>query len=264
MTPPHRTALKPNSRKPHDRSIPIHAEIQRDIEDKIMRGEWQPGDRVPNEQDLAKTYNCSRMTVNKALSNLSAAGLLIRKRRSGSFVAMPRFEEPLLAIQDIRAEVLSTDRSYNFEIMYRTIRTVAEATDAGHLGVPLLTRMLCIDVMHYADGLPFALEARQINLHVLPEADKETFEKMPPGSWLLANVPWSEGEHSLRAISADEVLARQLKISIGTACFSMARRTWRNGELITFVRLVYPGERHRFVVRFGPGGPSAGLLNLAK
>jgi GntR family histidine utilization transcriptional repressor len=247
------TAALQNSDNP---ALPLHLEIQRDIEGKIMRGEWQPGDRVPPEHELTKVYNCSRMTVNKALSTLSAAGLVVRKRRSGSFVAMPRLEEPLLAIPDIRAEVLTTDRSYGFDILYRTIRSVDDITDANHIGVPLRSRMLCLDVMHYADGLPFALEARQINLHVLPQAELESFEKLPPGSWLLANVPWSEGEHSVRAISADEVLARQLKIAAGTACFSIARRTWRDGQLITFVRLVYPGERHRFVVRFGPGGPA--------
>jgi GntR family histidine utilization transcriptional repressor len=255
MKKPRGDAIQPDPKAPRNSALPIHLEIQLDIEGKIERGEWRPGDRVPVEHELTKVYNCSRMTVSKALSRLSAAGLLIRKRRSGTFVAMPRLAEPLLTIPDIRAEVLSTDRTYNFTILGRTIRTVTDLTDANHLGVPLRSPMLCIDVMHYADSLPFALEARQINLNVVPGAADETFETISPGEWLVAHFAWSEGEHSLRAISADEILARQLKISVGTACCSVARRTWINGDLITFVRLVYPGERHRFVLRFGPGGP---------
>lgn len=218
-----------------------------------MVGEWKPGDRVPAEHELVKTYGCSRMTVNKALSGLAAAGLIVRKRRKGSFVAMPRIEEPLLTIQDIRAEVLSTDRTYSFDILYRGIRTITDATDAAHIDVPLQTRMLCLDVMHYADSLPFTLESRQINLSVVPEAADESFADTPPGTWLLRNVPWTDGEHSLRAVSADELMAKQLRIAPGTACISIARRTWRAGDLVTFVRFLHPGERHRFVVRFGPG-----------
>ncbi len=255
MKKPRGDAIQPDPKPPRNSALPIHLEIQLDIEGKIERGEWRPGDRVPVEQELTKVYNCSRMTVSKALSRLSAAGLVVRKRRSGTFVAMPRLAEPLLTIPDIRAEVLSTDRTYSFTILGRTIRTVTDLTDANHLGVPLRSPMLCIDVMHYADSLPFALEARQINLNVVPGAADETFEEISPGEWLVAHFAWSEGEHSLRAISADEILARQLKISVGTACCSVARRTWINSDLITFVRLVYPGERHRFVLRFGPGGP---------
>lgn len=239
-------------------ALPIYQEIQRDIERKIMSGEWMPGDRVPAEHELVKTYNCSRMTVNKAISSLAASGLIVRKRRSGSFVAVPRMEEPLLTIQDIRAEVLSIDRAYSFAVLHRGIRTITDPTDAGHLvGVPVGTRMLCLDLVHYADSLPFTLESRQINLSVVPEAETEPFADTPPGTWLLNHVPWTDGEHSVRAVSADEVMAKQLRIPTGTACMSIARRTWRTGNLVTFVRLIYPGERHRFVVRFSPASTGA-------
>lgn len=236
----------------------INHEIQNDLKNKILSSELNPGDRVPTEQELMEIYNCSRMTVNKALSSLVASGFIVRQRRKGSFVAKKRVQEPLLAIQDIRAEVLATDSMYSFKVIYRGVRTITDSVEAKHIGVPENSSMLCIDVMHYADNLPFALESRQINLAVVPEAANQKFDDMPPGSWLLANVIWTEGEHSLRAISADDVLARQLSIPGGTACFSIARRTWLDGTLITFVRLIYPGEKHRFLVRFG-AGPAANV-----
>lgn len=242
---------KPRRPAPHD--LPIYLEIQRDIERKIIGGAWKPGDRVPAEHELVKSYGCSRMTVNKALSALAAAGLIVRKRRSGSFVAMPRIEEPLLTIQDIRTEVLATDRAYRFDILYRGERVLSDPTDARHVGVPVGTRMLCLDVMHYADNLPFTLETRQINLSVVPEAADETFAETPPGTWLLRHVPWTDGEHSLRAVTADGLMAKQLEITPGAACISITRRTWRADALVTFVRFLHPGDRHRFVVRFGPG-----------
>ncbi|MGI6245386.1 MAG: histidine utilization repressor [Pseudochelatococcus sp.] len=227
-----------------------YAEIQRDIESKIATGEWGPGTRIPPERELVELYNCSRMTVNKALSSLAASGMISRKRRSGSFVAPPRIEEPLMHIQDIHAEVLAIDRTYSFEITNRSIRKATDQLDARHVGVPIGTRLLTLEVMHYADNLPFTMETRQINLDAVPQVERLQFKDEPPGSWLLHNVPFTEGEHSIRAVSADAILAKRLQVVERTACISVARRTWLDGQLITFVRLIYPGDRHRFVVRF--------------
>jgi GntR family transcriptional regulator, histidine utilization repressor len=233
-------------------SISMYAEIQRDIESKIMTGEWAAGTRIPPERQLLEFYKCSRMTVNKALSSLAASGMITRKRGSGSFVAPPRIEEPLMHIQDIRAEILAIDRTYSFTITDRSIRKVTEVIDARHVGVPIGTRLLFLEVMHFADNLPFTMETRQINLDAVPQVERLEFKDEPPGSWLLKNIPFSEGEHSIRAISADAMMAKRLQVVERTACMSIARRTWYNGELITFVRLIYPGDRHRFLVRFKP------------
>lgn len=241
-----------NERRPDRQPSARYAEIQRDIEAKITTGEWAPGTRIPPERELVETYNCSRMTVNKALSSLAASGMITRKRKSGSFVAPPRIEEPLMHIQDIRAEVLAIDRTYSFKITSRSIRTATDPLDARHVGVAVGTRLITLEVMHYADDLPFTMETRQINLNAVPQVETMQFEGEPPGSWLLNNIPFTEGEHSIRAVSADSILAKGLQVVERTACISIARRTWLEGELITFVRLIYPGDRHRFVVRFKP------------
>jgi GntR family histidine utilization transcriptional repressor len=232
---------------------PIYVEIQREIGNNILSGKWPPGHRIPPESELVTTYNCSRMTVNKALSNLVAAGLIIRRTRSGSTVAT-RLAEPLLSIQDIRAEVLSLGRTYRFKIVSRSVHKITNAADATHIGVSVGTPMLVIEALHFAGDEPFAMEFRQINLAAAPNAQNADFSKIPPGTWLLEEVAWTEGEHSLRAISADQVMAKSLHVDRGAACMSLTRRTWKGVELITFVRLLYPGDRHRFILRFSPSG----------
>src|SRR5882724_8525826 len=88
-----------------------YTEIQRALEGAIVSGEWPPGARVPSEQELLKRYRCSRMTVNKALSALAASGLIIRRRRTGSFVATPDVENNVLQIHDTEEEVLREGKS---------------------------------------------------------------------------------------------------------------------------------------------------------
>ena len=64
----------------------LHQRILADISERIVSGDWPPGHRIPFEHELSAEYQCSRMTVNKALSQLAKSGLIERRRRSGSFV----------------------------------------------------------------------------------------------------------------------------------------------------------------------------------
>jgi cytochrome c-type biogenesis protein CcmF len=57
----------------------LHQRIRADIQERILSGAWPPGHRVPAEHELMAEYGCSRMTVNKALSALAAAGLIDRR-----------------------------------------------------------------------------------------------------------------------------------------------------------------------------------------
>ena len=60
----------------------LHERILNDVREKIVSGTWPPGFRIPFETDMAKDYGCSRMTVNKALTQLARYGLLERARKS--------------------------------------------------------------------------------------------------------------------------------------------------------------------------------------
>ena len=110
--------------------------------------------------------------------------------------------------------------------------------------------MARIECRHCADDVPFALEDRLIDLDAVPEAATADFASDPPGSWLLHHVPWTEAEHSIRAIVADQKTAKALKIAVGAPCLVIERHTWRIARPLTSVRLVYPGESHKLVARF--------------
>lgn len=232
----------------------LYAEIQNDIKGLIKSGAWPPGYRIPSEHELMEQYGCSRMTVHRAISALAAAGLVVRKRRSGSFVATPRTEETVLEIHDIKAEIAATGRAYRCELIQRRIRP-ATAEDAERLQVKVGHEVLAIEARHLADKQPFVLERRLINLEAVPDARNEAFDDGPSGSWLLRRVPWSDAEHSIRAISARADIAAQLGVSRGAACLLVERRTWHSNMPVTYVRLFYPGDRHQLVGRFRPAIP---------
>jgi GntR family histidine utilization transcriptional repressor len=232
-------------------ALPRYTEIQRALEAQIMSGAWQPGHRVPAEHELLKQYRCSRMTVSKALSALAVAGLIIRKRRSGSFVAPRAADETVLELHDTKSEVLASGRSYSYEILSRRIRT-ATAMDVKRFGVPARGRVLALLVVHFAGDRPFVVEDRIFNLGLIPNAAQEQFKNTPPGSWVLKVLPWTNTEHAIWAMAATGALAKRLAVAEGAACLVVERKTWQLGQPITFVRLTYPGTLHRLIGRFRP------------
>ncbi|WP_410582012.1 GntR family transcriptional regulator [Amycolatopsis sp. lyj-108] len=74
----------------------LHLKIRRELEEKIQRGDLPPGARLPTEAELQSQYGVSRATAQRALNELANAGLVVRRRRHGTFVADVRQQINLL------------------------------------------------------------------------------------------------------------------------------------------------------------------------
>ncbi len=229
----------------------LHAQILGDIEDRILSNAWPPGHRIPSELELAERYQCSRMTVNKVLTQLAHAGLIERRRKAGSFVRRPHSQSAVLEIKDIQAEAHELGMDYRYRIVSARKRR-SRADDRASLGVNPADSVLDLTCLHFAGRRPFCLEQRLINLDAVPTAARETFAEQAPGAWLMSRVPWTAAEHRIRAEGADRNVAEHLQTTVGTACLVIERRTSWAEQPVTFVRLTYPGSAHQLVARFTP------------
>jgi GntR family transcriptional regulator, histidine utilization repressor len=231
---------------------PLYQVIRSAIEGRIMSGALRPGDRIPFEHELMAEYGCSRMTVNKALSALASAGLIARQRRRGSFVTQPRIHMAALQIPDIREEIEKRGHTYALRLVTRSIHE-ANAAEAALLRLPAGRELLSLRCVHLADGRPYAVEARLINLAAVSEARDADFAAVPPGSWLLAHVPWTEAEHRITAAPAGEA-AELLGLDVTRPCLVLERWTWREAEAITYVRTAFDGDRFDLTAHFAAQG----------
>ena len=231
-------------------TVSLSETIQGDIEARIRSGEWAPGDRIPSESEFVARYGCSRMTVNRVLSRLSERGVIVRRRKAGSFVAPPRNDSAMfLEIRDFAREAAGQGRRYRYEILLRRPESLSRTRAASlrlEPGRPVL-RVLCL---HVLDEQPHAYEDRVISLVEVPAARDETFAASPPGTWLLGHVPWTEARHTIRAVNADVTLAGILGIGERDACLVLNRRTWNQSGFVTDVDITYPGEGHELTGQF--------------
>jgi GntR family histidine utilization transcriptional repressor len=245
------------------RPVSLHQQILSDIEENILSGKWPPGFRIPFEHELVEQYQCSRMTVNKVLTQLVGRKLIERRRRVGSFVTKPHSSSAVLEIVDIKAEVEGTGRPYRYEIKSRR-KKAADTRDRQLLEVQEGSPILRLAVRHYAGAAPFCFEERLISLIAAPEAADEQFEDLPPGSWLVQQVPWSVAEHRIRAVAVPADAAAALNIAPGTPGLVIERRTWSADRAVTFVRLTYPGDEHELVAHFNPAPQQRGQKRAAR
>lgn len=233
------------------RAATHHDRILTEIRDNIVSGRWKPGHRLLYETDMAQRYGVSRMTINKVLTQLTREGFLERRRRLGTFVATPRVQSAVLDIADIEREISQRGLAYSYRLRARAIRPPT-AEEQARLRPAGTGDVLAIAALHSADGQPFCDEDRLINLSAAPLAAEQDFSAVAAGSWLLREVPWSSATHAIRAVGATAAEARRLAIRAGDPCLEILRRTEKGGECVTWVRLLYPGERHQLFAEFSP------------
>ena len=86
-------------------NAPAYQGIKDFILERIHSGEWAEGDLVPSENELAREFKVARMTVNRALRELTSEQVLTRVQGAGTFVARPKYESTLVAIRSISDEI---------------------------------------------------------------------------------------------------------------------------------------------------------------
>ena len=216
----------------------IRAEVMQRIRLRI----WPPGGLIPTEAVLAQEFGCARATVNRALTDLADQGVLERKRKAGTRVAMLPVRKATLDIPVIRAEVAARGQTYAFRLLTRTLATPPVGV-AARLGLSSGVAMLHLETLHLADGQPQVFEDRWLNPDVLP-APAPDFARVSANEWLVSSVAFVTGDIAFSAEPASPAEADALSVAPGAALFITERCTWGVDAPITWVRLAHgPGYR---------------------
>lgn len=216
----------------------VHDEVLR----RIHAREWPPGGAIPHEADLAVTFGCARATVNRALRALATAGILDRRRRVGTRVALHPVRKATLSIPLISAEVAARGQHHSYCLL-------SQSMDRPPIAIQSLlgtgTRpLLHLIALHRADEAPYVFEDRWVNTDVVPDLLTVDLTRETANAWLVANAPFTRGDIAFSAQGATETDVQALGCALGTALFIVDRTTWNGPAPITAVRLAYaPGYR---------------------
>ncbi|NBQ86117.1 MAG: histidine utilization repressor [Betaproteobacteria bacterium] len=229
--------------------VPAYEQVKAHIRGHIASGQWRPGDTVPSEAALMRQFGVSRMTVNRALRELAAEGLVLRLRGSGTRVAALHRISSRLMLRDIHEEIIERGHAHAAQVLLlRTER--APAALARSLGLRGGDRVFHVVLVHLENGVPIQYEDRHVNPAVTPDFLQIDFSQITPTRHLLECAPLTEASYTIEAClpTADE--ARALAIRRAEPCLLMRRRTVSGAHVASVARLLYPGSRHSFDGQF--------------
>ncbi|OQP05985.1 phosphonate metabolism transcriptional regulator PhnF [Geobacillus sp. 46C-IIa] len=229
--------------------VPIYYQLEQYMKEKIEKGEWQPGEMIPSERELAETYHISRMTVRQAVNNLVNDGYLIRRRGKGTFVAAKKIEQPLKGLtsfsEDMRSRGMEPD---TIVLGFETVP--ASGKLAEWLAVKEGDALYEIRRLRLADGSPMALETLYIPRALAPHLTREIVN----GSvyeFMEKEVGFAIGTavQVLEASVARKLEAEHLQVKEGAPVLLLERRTYLDdGRPLEVVKSVYRGDRYKFIV----------------
>lgn len=232
-------------------SEPLYKRIKQMIVSRIDAGDWKPGDKIPTEHALVKELDASRMTVNRALRELTQEQILVRRQGSGTYVSPPRLETGLLEIRNIAEDI--TERGNHHESRVLLLKA-EKANDDIAKALQIEAGVTCFHslCLHLENGEPVQLEDRFVNSDLVPEFLDQDFTAMTTGGYLLANVAYTHADHKISASLPDNRQTEQLKLNSSEPVLILERKTYCPEGVITVVRLYHPSSRFEFGGTFIP------------
>ena len=217
----------------------------------IREGSWPDGYRIPSEAELMKKFSASRMTVNRAVKELAAQGLLYRERGRGTFVAKPVPRSELLNIRDIEEEIRERGGTYFSEL--KSIGPEPESPLTTHVfGREGATNIARSKVIHHENGKPLQLEDRWVNLDAAPGYLEVDFSRTTAYRHLMQSAPLQKAEHELTAVLPTPEQQTFLQVQANEPCLLLKRKTWSGDRLVSYAELLYPASRYSFGGVFSP------------
>lgn len=227
---------------------PTFSPLYRQIKDLMIQaleaGEWRPGQLIPSEQELAARFGVSQGTVRKAVDELAADNLLVRKQGKGTYVAShhdPRALFRFLRLVPVDGELAQPDsvplacwrakagleaarmleiaQGDPIIIVRRTLRFVTKPVVVDEIYLPgEIFQGLTLEVLQDWRGSLYSLFETRFGLRMI------------------------RAEERLRAVAADRSTAEILQVTEGKPLLSVERVTfsyadkpveWRRGLYLT-------------------------------
>ncbi|MEQ1142359.1 histidine utilization repressor [Acinetobacter soli] len=226
-----------------DSPIPLYLRVKHMISQRIYDGTWPVNKKIPSESELVNLLGCSRMTVNRALRELTTEGLLVRIQGVGSFVAEGQGRTALFQVNNIAEEILARNHKHHAQVLVLE-KIQANAEQSVLMQIREGQTLFHSIIVHFENDVPVQIEDRLVDPVIIPNYLDQDFQNITPNAYLMSKAPVTEGEHVVTAILATAQECKWLKINKTEPCLLIRRRTWSNKQLVSSARLIYPGSRY--------------------
>lgn len=198
------------------------------LRSRVLQGEWQPGEAIPPEAALSRSYGVALGTIRQALALLVADGLLERRHGRGTFVKAALGGASMLRFFRFRqsGELPATPLS---RILSRKTR-LADADEADALGLAAGASVLVLERLRSIGVQPCLLETLVLPLPVfdaLAASDTAAWDDLLyPMFQRVCGVVIHHAEDQLAFGLLTQQQARRLQLEKGHPCVRVQRRAF--------------------------------------
>ncbi|MBP9183218.1 MAG: GntR family transcriptional regulator [Fuscovulum sp.] len=227
---------------------PLYLQLQRRLSEAIASGRLKPGDSLPAERDMASMTGLSRVTVRKAVQALVAAGHLVQRQGSGTFVAqrVERLEQALSLLTSFTEDMARRGRTVDSLWLSRRVDAPAPE-EVMALGLGAGDFVARLERVRMSDGVPLAIERASIPAALLPEP-----EAVETSLYLALQARGARPVRAVQRISATNLGNRDaqlLGVTPGSAGLRIERVGYLpSGRVVEFTRSLYRGDAYDFAV----------------
>jgi len=225
--------------------LPQYQRIKTHVLAQVQRGHWKEGDVIPAEERLAIEFGVSRMTVNRAIRELTAEGVLSRRQGAGTYVAQHKYQATLVQIQSIAEEVRARGHRYSSALHLLEAQAASKAL-AADFALRTRQRLFHSIIVHFDNEVPIQVEDRWTNARVAPDYLGQNFSETTPNEYLMRVAPLQGVTYSIEALSAPAFIAQMLDVAQDAPCLVLHRKTFSFDQVASIATMWYPGSRYQF------------------
>lgn len=223
---------------------PLYEQVKSYVIDQIDSGEWPPHCQLPSEHALVRKMGISRMTIHRAMRELTQAGYIERIQGVGTFVASPKKQKKFFEIKEIEDYLRSRREQHKCDIHFLQEEPLEEQP-AQEMGRNAGERIFRSYFVHRANNIPVMLEDRHVHPDLVPEFLDLDYTRTSVDTVIAQKYSLLSHEHRIQAVMATPEMSHFLELDGPTACLLVFRKTWLGEDVVSIARMLYPGDRHQ-------------------
>ena len=198
----------------------------------LQAAEWLPGAVIPSEMELAARYAVSQGTVRKAIDELAAQNLLVRRQGKGTFVATHQEDD-----WQYRFLRLAPDSGEKFLLTSQflsCLKAKANSHITNLLKLKAGDMLIHIDRVQSFAGKPIVFEEIWLPSTRFKSLDLDALNAWHGPVYALYESQYAthmvRAEEKIKAVAADKILAGHLQLPVGAPLLSVERVAFTYGN----------------------------------
>lgn len=196
---------------------PKYYSVKESIISLIEDETYEKDEMIPSERELCTNYNVSRITIRKAIDELTSEGYLYKIHGKGTFVKNTKIENDLFSIVSCTEDIIKAGLTPVRVVIESTI-VKADLKRSKALRIPLGQEVFKLDRVYYAGTDPINRTTTYLPYKYFPNIDSYDFAKMSLYDVLEHEykVEITKAKRALEAVGASEATAGYLEVKPGT------------------------------------------------